>query len=364
MSYVVRHSVCCALWWFTAAAVLAEDAPPTGAGTSNASDPFDPSPFERAVARVSSPAYAYQRWQPARRLTIADQQALLPLMAWRSGLVAPGAPFSRLGSVPFGPRWWPGSQDLYSPYYLGPFEPTPFWPGHILGYPYLNAIEQPIGHRITPKDGDIADGYVYEPVYAQTRPIPSAVGAAPTFELVEPRPLANPPGGGAGLALARAALARADYAAVLAEIERLPQPEQDAGDVWLFRSLAQMALGDYRAASHALHRALVRVPERHWAAAIDDAAVVLPAGEYGRLIAALAQASQLRPRDPEPWFLLGFHEGFQGSINQAIIDLREALDLGVRFRDDEPGQDPIAVRLLNRFVAEQSPTATTGPREF
>lgn len=153
--------------------------------------------FERALSRVTSSEYAYRRAESKRQEGIRRQLSLEALVQWRSGIVAAspaGPPWSTPG-MPSPPlRDWPGSNDLYSPYWRGPFEPTPFWPGYIYGYPFIDPIEQPLGSQLTAKGPDPARGYIYEPVYASDAATAAArraakqAGAAPTTQPQPPVP--------------------------------------------------------------------------------------------------------------------------------------------------------------------------------
>ncbi|MBX9791790.1 MAG: hypothetical protein K2Y37_22940 [Pirellulales bacterium] len=137
--------------------------------------------FKRAKIRVTSSEYAYRRAESKRQEAIRRQLGLEALVQWRSGIVAAspaGPPWSTPG-MPSPPlRDWPGSNDPYSPYWRGPFEPTPFWPGYIYGYPFIDPIEQPLGSKLTAKRGDPARGYAYEPVYASDAATAAARRAA------------------------------------------------------------------------------------------------------------------------------------------------------------------------------------------
>ena len=146
--------------------------------------------FERAVWRVTSSEYAYRRAESRRQEAIRRQLGLEALVQWRSGIVAAspaGPPWSTPG-MPSPPlRDWPGSNDLYSPYWRGPFEPTPFWPGYIYGHPFIDPIEQPLGSKLTAKGGDATRGYVYEPVYASDAATPRATKQAGVAPVTQPR---------------------------------------------------------------------------------------------------------------------------------------------------------------------------------
>lgn len=124
--------------------------------------------FKQAVARASSPYYALGRWEPVRQQAFAWQLNLENLLAWRIG-----APVNPAGGYAVGTAT-AGATDIYSNYF-DPFEPTPFWFGSWLGYPPGARAAQPLGHYVTPSDGDLTRGYVYEPVYADQLPQPDQV---------------------------------------------------------------------------------------------------------------------------------------------------------------------------------------------
>lgn len=330
--------------------------------------------FDEAVARVSSPCRASDRFELLRKQQFANQLGLESLVQWRSGLPVEAGYASYVTDVVL------GNQNLYSPYYFGPFEPTPFWPGYIWGYPYINRVAQPIGHKITPKDGDLANGYVYEPVYEEPLPALATIRQAtptPPAQIEEP-PLAEAPApSDAPIAIlepARRALGEADYEIAAAELEQLPAVVQESGESQLIRSAALLALADYEGASTALHRALARTPERDWQTAAraltDDLA---GASEYTRLVRQLEGFVDENPNEPAPRFLLGYHYAMRGYAREAVIQLEHALELGIQpkpveqMRPERVGQDATAVRLLNYVLkaAQQSPRPLAeGPREF
>ena len=64
----------------------------------------------------------------------------------------------------------------------GLFEPWPLVPGDIYGYPYVNRVEQPLGHKVI-RTGP--NSYIYRPVYASD--LRSRLAPAPTRPKAEPK---------------------------------------------------------------------------------------------------------------------------------------------------------------------------------
>lgn len=346
-------------------------APPPGRVPTTAED--HDAKFAEAVRRVSSPDYASRRWESIRKQNVADQLALQSLVLWRSGIVSPQAPLTPLsvlaGGVSRSPAWWPGSPDLYSPYYFGPFEPTPFWPGYIWGYPYTPFIEQPVGYRITTNRGDAANGAVYEPVYADDD-LEGAEVITPVAQYAEPDPdlrrFAELDDLDVALEPASVAFRNEDYRRALAELTRLPDDARLSGRAELLKAGGLFALESYRAAAKAQHAALAELPEEFWRPEADQAAsrYASPA-KYDELVVKLEQFVKAEPNSPEARFLLGYHYGFRGFPRDAVRQLRFALDLGLAFDSPAgpvaPADDPVAVALLRYFQA-QLPADQAAPR--
>jgi hypothetical protein len=82
--------------------------------------------------------------------------------------IGPGSAVPRAFSRAF--RSYPG---VYGPV----FEPWPFVPGDIWGYPYISRVEQPLGHKVIPTG---PNGYIYRPVYASDLKVKQAAQPDPT----------------------------------------------------------------------------------------------------------------------------------------------------------------------------------------
>jgi hypothetical protein len=103
---------------------------------------------------------SHARGEARRQAAFANQQYILNHVAGLNGLPSPFV----------GPEGQPSLDYVYSG--LGRsgfsgdgmvFEPWPYVPGDIWGYPFYDTIESPIGHRITWRG---PNAYTYEPVYA------------------------------------------------------------------------------------------------------------------------------------------------------------------------------------------------------
>lgn len=350
--------------------------------------------FERAKSRVSSSEYARRRAEPKRQEAIARQLELEAIVQWRSGIVAAssaGPPWSTPG-MPSPPlRYWPGSNDIYSPFWRGPFEPTPFWPGYIYGYPFVDPIEQPIGSKMTAKGGDPARGYVYEPVYASDEveqaddveasfgderalsdaqaqpdaqaqsdeqqpaaaPLPSsAPGAAPS-----PRPATTPT---ASQFLRRAieAFRAADYQRALLELTHVHAEVPDHGPANLLRGQCYLALGDYEAAAAALRLACRKMPTDTWGLVVETSPdLYRDSNELAAHLRALEAFVEQHPDDESARFLLGFEYLHLGFAAEAVHELEHAIAVAAAGPAPDGGNrepasaDPIVDVLLRRARA-------------
>jgi tetratricopeptide (TPR) repeat protein len=320
------------------------------------------SDFEQAVRRVSSPYYSHFFADAARRRSIHEQIDLQSLILWRSGLVAPPAPRTALplsaGGVVQSPRIGPGSANLYSPYYLGPFEPTPFWPGYIWGYPYLPTIEQPIGQKITPQDDDIANGYVSEPVYAgrlnqaleafvaQRQQTSAAAQSAADF-----RRFAELDNLDASLEPASDSFREGNYQMAIAHLIRLPDEVRESPRAELLRAYALFGLSNYRAAALAQARALLQLSPAAWQPEANRAAQRFgDRDRYDQLVRQLEAYVRAEPDDAASRFVLGAHYGFRGFPRDAMRQLEFARQLDID-QPDRQGQsnDSLAGELYGFF---------------
>jgi len=348
--------------------------------------------FERAKNRVSSSEYARRRAEPKRQEAIARQLALEAIVQWRSGIVAAspaGPPWSTPG-MPSPPlRYWPGSNDIYSPFWLGPFEPTPFWPGYIYGYPFLDPIEQPVGSKLTARGGDPARGYVYEPVYASdeveeaddveaslgderalSNERATAAAQSPSGAPVAapPRPATTPT---ASQFLRRAieAFRAADYQRALLELTHVHAEVPDHGPANLLRGQCYLALGDYEATSAALRLACRKMPADTWGLVLETSPELYADNdELAAHLRALEAYVEQQPADATARFVLGFEYLHLGFAAEAVHELEQAITVAAAGPVPEgvdrgpAAVDPIVDILLRRARAISRPRAPTRPQ--
>ena len=134
----------------------------------------DQLPSYTSYGRVEAGWEAYQRAEAQRRQAIARQLQTIDSMVWYSGLPGYRYPPS-LASIYANPWGWSvASSRVIRPYrhpfpahrfyvFADPFEPWPIVPGDIYGYPYVDRVEQPVGHQVIVTG---PGGYIYRPVYA------------------------------------------------------------------------------------------------------------------------------------------------------------------------------------------------------
>ena len=351
--------------------------------------------FERAKNRVSSSEYARRRAEPKRQEAIARQLALEALVQWRSGIVAAspaGPPWSTPG-MPSPPlRYWPGSSDFYNPYWLGPFEPTPFWPGYIYiiyGFPFIDPIEQPVGNKLTAKGGDPARGYVYEPVYVSDEAeaaddVEASLGderalsnerAIAAAQLPAGASVASPPRAAttpaASQFLRRAiqAFRAADYQRALGELAHVHAEVPDHGPANLLRGQCYLALGDYEAASAALHLAGRKMPVDAWGLILETSPdLYVDNDELAAHLRALEAFVEQKPDDATARFVLGFEYLHLGFAAEAVQELEQAIAVAAAGAAPEgvdrgpAAVDPIVDILLQRARAIHRPRAPTQPQ--
>ena len=353
--------------------------------------------FERAKGRVSSSEYARRRAEPKRQEAIARQLALEAIVQWRSGIVAAspaGPPWSTPG-MPSPPlRYWPGSNDIYSPFWRGPFEPTPFWPGYIYGYPFIDPIEQPIGTKLTAKGGDPARGYVYEPVYAsdeveQADDVEASLGderalsderAAAAAQSPSGAPVAAPPRPAttpaASQFLRRAieAFRAADYQRALLELTHVHAEVPDHGPANLLRGQCYLAVGDYEAAAAAIRLACRKMPADTWGLVLETSAELYAnSDELAAHLRALEAHVEQQPDDESARFALGFEYLYLGFAAEAVHELDQAIAVAAAgpapegVNREPAAADPIVDVLLRRARAisrSRAPTRQHRVREL
>jgi len=204
---------------FRPAAAADDQVPATPEPPPAAANPQGAPQFPRTYGRLDASRDAYERVDRKRRQAIDRQVQLNDEMVWYSGhpgydRVPPGldtiyAYGHTQGGRPVGRRTvrlgFFGSfgypRHLSHPRHGAPwvaswgvFEPWPFVPGDIYGYPYLDRVEQPLGHKV------IATGpnsYIARPVHASDLedkgpPPPAADQPAAPEPIPAPPPRSGP----------------------------------------------------------------------------------------------------------------------------------------------------------------------------
>jgi tetratricopeptide (TPR) repeat protein len=248
------------------------------------------------------------------------------------------------------------------PGWLNAFEPTPFIPGYIYGYPYVGAVEQPVGHRILSAG---AKGYIYEPVYANDAARSSEV--VPVAPVVPPS--ANAPintesqttgrltaGGRRMLGDAVEAFQRQSYGRAIKSLDSLKLETDPHFPAELLLAQTLFALGKYDDADAALHRALEGLPESEWGLIVENYLdyYLLPK-PFEWQLRALEKYLSEHPDAAPAACLLGFEYGYLGYPVEAAEYLQRANAIA-------PG-DRIANRLHQHFsgLAAQQRAASGEP---
>lgn len=236
-------------------------------------------------------------------------------------------------------------------YFGDVFEPWPFVPGDIYGWPYDRRIRNPVGHVIQPTG---ENGYVYAPLYEQpeaaAEPLPSPPAALP--EPPEPSGMAKQPAFFEAVGAFRAGNLRR----VLLLTGDIQEKSPWYGRAQLVRSYALFALGDDQGAQSRLRKALDRLPPDQWGMIGEHAEDYFPDEKTYRLL--LRRLGQTHRLDGKHKLLLAFHYGFHGERKLALRLLDELLQ--------QTPDDAQAQRLREHFKAaeQQAEPRPNGPVEL
>lgn len=206
------------------------------------------------------------RGEARRQAAFANQKYILNHVAWMNGLPSPFV----------GPEGQPSLDYVYSGMgRSGPiggglvFEPWPYVPGDIWGYPFYDTIESPVGHRITWRG---PNAYTYEPVYAgelqhaapplvEEEAWPEAADDHPADQLpaeLPVEPAAPPDIEPVGLALAEAQFVQQQFADASATLHDAINdlPREDLAAVLNAAGQNQFAAAEFTGALRALEAAI------------------------------------------------------------------------------------------------------------
>ena len=248
------------------------------------------------------------------------------------------------------------------PGWLNAFEPTPYIPGYIFGYPYVGAVEQPVGHRMLSAG---AKGYIYEPVYAKDV-APAAEVAIPLPAAVQNTVQPNAENSPASFRLTASgrrllgdavdAFQRQSYSRAIKSLDALKLETDPHFPAELLRAQTLFALGKYEDADAALHRALEGLPETEWGLIVENYLdyYLLPK-PFEWQLRALEKFVGEHPDSAPAARLLGYQYGFLGFPAEAAEYLQRANTI-------QPG-DRLATRLQQRFagLANQQRAANGQP---
>jgi tetratricopeptide (TPR) repeat protein len=240
------------------------------------------------------------------------------------------------------------------PGWLNAFEPTFYIPGFIYGYPYVGAVEQPLGHRIISTG---ASGYIYEPVMAtelgrdEGQTIEEAINLpadAAVERVHEPAQQAPPErladAGRQFVADAIEAFQRQKYDRAIKSLEQLQVVAPAHPPAELLRAQALFARGEYEPAADALRGALGGLPEDQWGLIVENYLnYYLLAQPFVRQLRALEKYVAAHPDSAEAQLLLGYEYGYLGYVIEADERLQRARELAP--------DDRVAERMAARFGA-------------
>jgi tetratricopeptide (TPR) repeat protein len=162
----------------------------------------------------------------------------------------------------------------------------------------------------------------------------------------------------------------ADYQSALGELAHVHTEVPDHGPANLLRGQCYLALGDYEAASAALHLACRKMPADAWGLILQTSPdLYANNNQLAAHLRALEAHVEHQPDDGAALFVLGFEYLYLGFAAEAIQELEQALAVtdagpapeGVE-RRHERAIDPIAHTLLRRAHALSRPRTPTQPR--
>ncbi len=305
------------------------------------------SPLLRNLDPLTAGRQAYQQQEVRKQAQFSLQLGANDYARWTAGVPSLfGGRFPSLSYLYSDAATTPGwLNGLYGRI----FEPWPYVPGDIYGYPFYATRPQPTGHTITLTS---PNSYTYQPNYG-----PPASGRPPLAPL-DPawEALADEaqPAEAAELAAARLAFKRGDYAEAVRELEALAGDEPTTAD--LLRAQALLATGHYSQAADVVHRALPALKPDDWGLFVRDFRNVYPSrAAFTKCLRGLEKHVAERPKSAVGRFLLGYMYGYLGHTEQALRQLRQAADLAP--------DSPVITALIQRFQ-EAKPAPKPGPEAF
>lgn len=288
------------------------------------------------VEHIVSQADDTQRGEAQRLAQVARQGMLTATLPWLSAV---------------GTGWYAGGVAAWRWPLAGAVARSAAGFPYASPYPYLSAVEQPVGHRIVsagPK------GYVYEPVYAaRALPepalpavVPAGAGEPPRATLPsdqsEPRRLSTAERRVLGEAVD--AFRRQQYERALEHLERITFAEKPHYPAELLRAQALFALGEYEGASASLRQALAGLPESDWGLIVANyREYYLLDAPFTAQLRRLEKYAAQHPESAAAALLLGFQYGYLGYPAAAAAQLERAVELAP--------EDRLAARLAARFAA-------------
>jgi hypothetical protein len=251
---------------------------------------------------------------------------------------------------------------------LAPMGPAPYRPSAALAFgpydllsgfapAYLTA-RQPIGHEIIPTS---ANGYVYQPVFADPPPPVQSPSLPPMNGNVligstQPgaAPAAWPNVSPDRMQTAVASFQAGQYDVVVQQTVALLAADPRNGPAQLLQSHAWFALGKFPEATAALRQALATLPSSQWGMILDRYRDYYRSTRYTALLRALEQSIAIHPAQADLRLLVGYHYGYLGYPPAAASQLAEAARLAP--------SDETAQSLLQVFsVPANASSALTAP---
>lgn len=216
--------------------------------------------------------------------------------------------------------------------YFGTFEPWPFVPGDIYGWPWMDQVKNPIGHEIRP---DGKGGYSYGPVYARDpwQPQPTVAPPAKPSEVEKANEVYK---------TAMNAFQEQRYSDAALLFQQLMVTRSNSELAPLMLAQAKFAEGEFLSAGEQLADALTKVAPSRWGEPVKQYRELYPQVRlYSQQIKALQEFVKLNSDKFSAQLLIGYHYGYLGYRQDAIKHLRLAQGLSP--------ENQVVAKLLQQF---------------
>jgi tetratricopeptide (TPR) repeat protein len=136
-----------------------------------------------------------------------------------------------------------------------------------------------------------------------------------------------------------------DYQAAARAWRHALVDDPENGTLVMLMAQALFASGSFDQAAGATQQAMMMLPEDQWGVVVSNYAELYPnVGDYTKQLRALEKSVRERPEDPALRFLTGFHYGYLGYPDDAVVQLAKVKKLAP--------QDQAAAKLYDVLAAK------------